>query len=543
MPLVLSAVLVGLSGLIPLSATAAPSAAPVPYVLTKHLNLTTAGQMVYANGHLFISSGAAGSAVYVYSTAGMFVKKISAEPGAAGMVASADGSEVYVAQSAADAIGEINTTSLTAIDIPVDSCPTSLALAAGRLFYSWGCQYGQWNSQISSIDPTNIGTPVPALPEADQYNPPTLGGGGSTVVAISSGYTPADIVSYTAADTGVLTQTAATTADNYGPGEVAVSSDGSSVVIPGSQTSGLTDYNATSMHVAREFRSGASATAVALSPDGTHIVGGFGGSALVGLYTDANSTPVWQRVGVTSAPKTWADGANAQVLSGGITFSSDGSTIYALASVYGSTKVYLFASNLKTSKTSLSMSVKSSTANHAVSVSAKLSHPGTVVFKDRTAGKTYPIRDVTTNSKGEATLKFTTPFNGEVTAQFMGTTSLDPSQAVKSFKIQSTSRVTLSGAYATSGGVKLFHSRKDARFEVTVSPPVLDRSITVYLQYEHNGKWHSVGSLPLQLTKKGQARIRLGPTLSNTLTRIESIFRGDKLNPGSRAFSPTFKIA
>jgi hypothetical protein len=541
-PLGLVIALVGLVGFTPGHAAASSLGVPVPYVLSTRLHLTHGvGQMVYARGHLFVSAGPGGSDVYVYSTAGKLLSDITDEPGAWSMVVSADGDTVFVANYEGSTISAIDASTFAHTEYDVNACPTSLALAAGRLFYSWGCQVGQFTSGISSIDPSTGGDPMPTS-VTNSYQPSVLAGGGDTLAEITQGEIPAEVHAYSASDTGVLTPGAAVSLDNFGPSELAVSADGSTIVVPGATSYGLTEYSAATMHAKAHLRAPSGAAAVALSPDGVHLVGGLGGRALVALYSNASTLPVWQRVGVTTAPSTWAKGAAAQVAPGAITFSTDGSHIYALVIVNGQTEPRLFASGVTTTKTRLHLSVKSSTPAHPVSVSVKLSVPGKVVFDDRVAGKTIVLRTMAVNSKGQAKFTFRSPFDGVISAQYLGTTSLDPSLAEKAFTVRSKAHVSLTGSYATQGAVKLFHSYKQVHLLAAVSPAVLDRTVTVALQVHAKGKWHVVDHEKLLLNKHGQVKVRLGPSLTNTQFRVEETFRGDKLNPGSQAFSPTFEL-
>src|ERR1700722_9595688 len=96
-PLVLGLLLTGIVGVSAAPTAAHASATPAPYPLTTKLHVSNESRMIYANGHLFVSEGHDGSDVRVYSPTGTLLHTVTGEPGAAGMVVSADGKTVYVA--------------------------------------------------------------------------------------------------------------------------------------------------------------------------------------------------------------------------------------------------------------------------------------------------------------------------------------------------------------------------------------------------------------------------------------------------------------
>jgi hypothetical protein len=550
-PIAVCVAALGLVGVVPPAASAASPLSPGPYLLTTRIHVGPDARMVYANGNLFVSSGSKGSAVFVYSPAGKLLHSITGEPGAAGMVLSADGGTLYVAQSAGDKISEIDTSTFAHSELPVDSCPTNVALAAGRLFYSFGCDPGADTSGVSSIDPTSGGTPVPTgdpLPTTPQmiYAPPVLEGAGDVLAVLGVGVEPAQLQTYTASADGDVS-TLGDLTDSNAPRDMSISSDGAHLLVANA-ISGFTEYATATMHQEAAFNVSAGfAAGVALSPDGTHFAGGVQGpGGLVSLYDTTSSTPIWQRLAATSLTSTWTDGLAADVLPGSLTFAADGAQVYGLVSAAFSNAPFLFASSIATSATSLHLSVKSSGASHPVSVSATLSTPGTVVFKEVSNRQTRVVGTVATNSNGVARLTFTSPFNGSVHALYEGSLTTYPAAAAQSYKIASKARVLLSGSYATRHSVMLFRGTNRVHFLATVSPGVpaadFQRIVKASLEYDHAGKWHVVGTLDDGLNKNGVVRFKLGTSASNTLTRVKVSFHGDRLNPGSRAFSPIFEI-
>lgn len=118
--------------------TAPPPPPPVPtdFPPVTDLGVVSGRQLVVAHGYEFIS---AGNTVLVYQGLSL-VTTLYGHPGALGLAASADGSQVYVADSAARRIDIIDTTSLSQVgQYTSDDCPQFIAVSTARLIYSHGC--------------------------------------------------------------------------------------------------------------------------------------------------------------------------------------------------------------------------------------------------------------------------------------------------------------------------------------------------------------------------------------------------------------------
>lgn len=499
--------------------------------------------MVYAQGKLFVSSGSKGSDVLVYSPAGRLLHTFTDQPGAEGLALSANRAMLYVADSAGDQISAIDTTTYAVTRFTVDSCPTNLALASGRLFYSYGCSFGADTSSVANIDPSTGGTPVQDSEFVMSYAPPLLVGAGNVLATVGVGVDPTQVQTFDASDAadGTLAPLGEISDDNS-PRDLAISSDGAHLYVADAVT-GFTRYATSNLQQQGAYNASTSVSAVAVSPDGLRLAGGyFPYSDSVSMYSTSSSNPLWQRIGASTATSSWATGVSAGALPGSLTFSADGTDVYGLVSAPFSAYPLLFASAVNTAATSLHLSVKSSTAGHPVAVSATLSTAGTVVFKGVSNGVTTVLGTVATNGKGVAALKFRSPFGGTVHAVFYGNLTNYPAKAQQSYKIASKTTLKLTGSYVTHHGVRLFRSTKDVRLLGTVTPAVLGRAVKATLEYRHNGKWRRVGTLDDSLHKNGTVKFRLGASASHTLTRVELRFRGDRLNTGSLGFSPTFEI-
>lgn len=103
------------------------------------LPVTSHWQTLADSRHVYVSAPAQ-DAVVATDHNGQVIKTVEGLDGARGMALTADESHLYVALPEADAIAEIDTTTLTEtrrFPTGTDSEPESLALAGGRLWFSY----------------------------------------------------------------------------------------------------------------------------------------------------------------------------------------------------------------------------------------------------------------------------------------------------------------------------------------------------------------------------------------------------------------------
>jgi hypothetical protein len=532
--------LVGMAGLVPAPAAAVAASAPAPYPLTAHLHVGDASRMLDANGHLFVAEGEFGSTVHVYSTTGVLLHTIPDESGAAGMAVSADGSTLYVADSTGDSISAINTTTYAHQEFTVEGCPTYLALASGRLFYSFGCASAPDSSGVANISPATGGTPVANFTHLNL--PPLLAGAGSVLAVADQNLEPAHVSTYSAATSGALTAKA-TMSFIAPPSDLALSADGATLATAGGGGDDYIEYSTATFKQKAEFTTGSKPITVALSPDGTHVVGGLDGADdLVNLYAGSAGAPVWQRFGATSSPNTWTAGTDDQILPGSLTFSPDGSNVYGLVHQAASNGVALFASSITTSTTSDQLTIKNATFGHSVTASMRLSGRGQVVFKATSNGAMTQLGTAATDSNGVAKVTFKSTYGGSVQAIFEGSTTNYPVAAKQPFKIAAKTQLTLSGSYAKRHGLQLFRHAGKVRIVGAVLPAIDNRRVTGSVEDRHHGKWHSLGTLVAHVGKKGIVRFGLPFSVSHVPERVTLTFAGDARNAKSQTKSPRFEI-
>src|SRR5207248_5783833 len=112
-----------------------------------------------AHQHVFVSGGIAQSMIAVFSFAGSLVTTLTGLPGPTGMTI-ASGS-LYVTETDGAAIDVFDTSTLTktkSIDISPYTHPHSVALAGGKLWFSYW-QDGQFGGGVGWVDLSNISTP------------------------------------------------------------------------------------------------------------------------------------------------------------------------------------------------------------------------------------------------------------------------------------------------------------------------------------------------------------------------------------------------
>lgn len=119
-----------------------------------------------AHQHLFFSQGAGTAGIVVTDLAGAPVATVDGERGADGLALSADGRTLYAALTDSDAIAVIDTATLTEtgrVDTGTDSAPVSLAVAGGKIWYSYTDADGK--GTVGSVDPAGLAaTPQPGMP-------------------------------------------------------------------------------------------------------------------------------------------------------------------------------------------------------------------------------------------------------------------------------------------------------------------------------------------------------------------------------------------
>lgn len=104
---------------------------------------------------VFISGGQSSNGIVVTDFSGRVEKTIAGQSGATGLELSADGTRLFAALAAGDAISVIDTATLAETarhSTGAGTCPTHLARTAGTIWFGYGCE-GTFNGKIGKLDP------------------------------------------------------------------------------------------------------------------------------------------------------------------------------------------------------------------------------------------------------------------------------------------------------------------------------------------------------------------------------------------------------
>jgi YVTN family beta-propeller protein len=506
--------------------------------------LTSAGQMIEANGHLFVSSGRSGSEVTVLSPSGTTLKVISGEPGAWGMVASPDGHSVYVALSNSDAISVIDTSTLSeTARYTVDSCPDSVALAAGRLFYSFDCSEESPSAGVSSIDPDSGGTPVPTV-VADQVDVGLIRGSGSTLaVPAEDGF----LTTYAADGTGALTQLASIQIETD-PGDMAFTADGNHLLTAIGAPYQITSYNPNTLSQDMVYPGVPYPDAVASDPTGQNVAAGFdSASSTVALFGRSSGTTKWARYPTGTDPSKWRPevGTTTQFAPQTLTFSANGSMVYGLVSgLNNSDGLHLFSSAVAPSAgPAISVKVPNVAPgkNQAATITVHGVSRAEVGLTGTSAGSSASLGTVTTNAHGVGHLPFRAPYSGTITAAYLGSATRLPSKTTTRFTVGSKTTVRFVGSYRKWHGITYFKSYKKINVIFRTTPPVQPRAVKVELFVRGNSGWRHHWHHATEGAKGLRVFFHSAPKYTEMKARVK--VPGDRFSRGSTATSKIFEIA
>ncbi|MGA5729133.1 hypothetical protein ACPCI1_10845 [Streptomyces seoulensis] len=302
-----------------------------------------------AHQHLFFSQGAGTTGIVVTDLAGGPVATLDGEQGADGLALSPDGSTLYAALTDGDAIAVIDTATLTEtrrVATGADSAPVSLAVAGGKVWYSYTDADGK--GTVGALDPDGLtATPQPAMPHWPATPLLSTGGG---VLAVDGGQSSMTRVATYDVSSGTPSPKADMGFGGTPTGPVKVTADGTKVLVPGSAA--VEVYSAADLSAVRPyvyFTGGvySNPDAVAVDSDGTIALGAPAGSG-AGAYVYAADQFAENRF-------TFPAGALAP---DGLTWGPDGRTLYAVTQDHGSYALDVLG-DAKLTDTELSLAAQS----------------------------------------------------------------------------------------------------------------------------------------------------------------------------------------
>ena len=490
--------------------------------------------MVLARGRVWVSTG---NEVDVFSTAGTRLATITGLLGAEDLLASTDGTQVYAALSQDSRIVTLNASSMTqTASWPTSACPSHLALAAGRLFYSYDC--AEFAGAISSLSLSD-GSAGPVASQG-YYTPPILLGSGGVLVATARGLSQSAVNSFTANADGTVTTLATATVDYNN--DLALSPDGSQMIITGNSL--VARYRTADMSTAGTFATSTPSfpAAIAYSPDGSHLA-----AAISSGYADMVRVFSATSGSLTSHSAQYHDNsaANPSIESGTLRFSADGTLLYGIATNYQGVAQLVTTTAQSVSTTSLTATVTNPTG-YGKAATVRISapaRPGTRVYVVvptlGTATKTFAG---TTDSHGTAVIHPTSPISGPVTVSIPGALRQASQTVYRSVKVPARLGLTPKGYYSASGGIRHYHSIGAVYLGITALPK---RQLTLHLvlQARVGKSWTTRSTGTFLSANDGSGYIYLKSANKHVPYRVLLSFAGDQYNAKApTVISSTFTI-
>jgi YVTN family beta-propeller protein len=432
-----------------------------------------------AHGHLFFTQGYGSAdgftqhnAITVTNLTGQLVATIGGQDNVQGIALSPDGSTLYAADEGDDAVSAISTTTLqqtAQYSLGTGNAPYGVAVESGKIWVGYSSSSG---GKIGEIDPTPPGTFTPEVVSSDFSVAPDLRGDptdGGTLLASDSYDTidSATIGSYDVAATPpTVYQSPSTPGSCSGMVSYAVLPGGTNFVAACDGTGDSSQppptaavvYNSQTYAQAGSYTTGAPPAAVAVAPGGAEAGAVAAGASL------APGIAVYPPGATTSVNEYPSPGSQDYLVSDGLAFSADGSTLYAVYQNVGGTpgaeNFFIRAyQNPTVTASAISLSGPAKVVRgHGVTISGKLAltvgqpPAGSQITITRTlsgsSGVTRWTR--TTASNGTFSLSDTPPDLGTYTytATYAGTAATQASTAshtVSVTKIPSSLRLTASG--------------------------------------------------------------------------------------------------
>jgi hypothetical protein len=283
-----------------------------------------------AHQHLFFTSGSGSTSILVTDYSGQTVATIPNEPGATGLALSPDGSTVYAALSAGDAISAVSTGTLAetaryATGTGTD--PTYVADSSGKIWFGYGAAA---QGGIGSIDPSTSPATVTLNAAAGSwYAAPMLAAtAGGELVASEPFQSPNQLATYdvSAGTATVLApQQFFDEAGNFK--SMAITPDGKDVVTASGSPYQQEIFRISDLSADGTYPTTNYPNSVSIAADGTVAAGTTIGSNEVFMFAPGGSTPL----------NTITFAANGiQLADDGVALTPAGSLLFAVTATIGS---------------------------------------------------------------------------------------------------------------------------------------------------------------------------------------------------------------
>jgi DNA-binding beta-propeller fold protein YncE len=255
---------------------AATEAAPTVLATTR-LPLPSAADVAVdgTGGHVFVSGGRGTTDLVVTDLDGQLVGTIGNQQGATGLALSADGTTVYAALGDGDAVSAIDTATLAErarYPLGPSVCPSDLAPAGGKLWFSYGC--GQ-DGRIGSLDLRGP-APVVGLDQGGAwYFPPQLASASADQGVLVAGRRETSPTTVTSFDvsSGQAVVRASTDALGGFLRDLEVTPDGANVLVVTHEPDYPLVLSVADLGQVGYYDSSVGTTLIAIRPDGAVVTG------------------------------------------------------------------------------------------------------------------------------------------------------------------------------------------------------------------------------------------------------------------------------
>jgi YVTN family beta-propeller protein len=230
--------------------------------------------------HVFVSGGPSANAIAVADFDGDRDKPITGQPGATGMVLSADGTTLYAALSTGDAITAIDTKTLketARYPTGAQTCPTRLARTGQRIWFGYGCGTA-WSGGVGRLDLT-VNPPAVSLNlqgDTPFQGAPLVAATGADpgpLVAAQPALSLSTVAVFTA-NSGELTPVVSGSVAGSNLADTAISPDGATLYTAAGSRDSVAGFSMTDLAGRGAFATGRFPNAAAVSSDGAYLIAG-----------------------------------------------------------------------------------------------------------------------------------------------------------------------------------------------------------------------------------------------------------------------------
>jgi hypothetical protein len=470
---------------VPLAALIAPSAANAAVGTTFTLGLTGYHRTVVAGGKVFIL-GAPSDGIAVRNADGSSAG-VNIETGATDIVASANGTQLFVALDTANAVAVVNTSTLVETiryATGTDTCPQSVSALGTTIWFGYGCSDAIGTSHIGAVDTSQNPAVVTLALSGNYYSAPILRSIDSLptrLFAVVVGMSPSTVQSYAVSGTALTANASVDVGSNLQ--DMAITPDGADLI-----TASGSPYDHPSFHtsdLSPDLTYGSSnpyPNAVATSSTG-FVAAGVNASYSPDIYIYAQNATF-----VRSYDFGTSD--NIALVAAGLAFGADGSALYAVTNEgSGAIQLHVISgSTLLPSAVTLT-GPATSIRTKPLSLTGTLTSGGaalpgvTIHVSRKNIDGTKSLSSVLTSGTGQFTIHDSPTVGGPVTYTATSTADVTHASASRTFTV-AVSRVTPTVTVTTDHTTYGYHAT--VHITAHLGTTYKNRKLTIYItQYGH----------------------------------------------------------